>query len=248
MCEGHCGPTGFGSPLRTGPQPRAWPEPGLRWGARSQGTCPTQGGPRGVAGSGPASADLPLPPTLHTHTHARAHTQSLRAAQMRMSTKTFQSTSGGVKPYSACLRPARRYPQVSRNPASQRRGPARAPALGTRLGTDCGPVPRTGPVPPRAAHLPTSPCRLAFPPLPHVAPRAVQAACEHVSSGPARQQPPAPAMRPGGSQGGCFQTPSERLATQHCPQHACTHVPAHTATSGWFGVTDGGQERVRWEL
>ena len=129
-----------------------------------------------------------------------------------------------MKPHSACLGPAQRYPEVSRNPASQRRGPARAPASGTRLGTDCEPVPRTGPVPPRAAHLPTSPCRLASPPLPHAAPRAAQAACEHVSSGPARQRPPAPAMRPGGSQGGCFQTPAERLATQHCPQHARVHT------------------------
>jgi len=197
----------------------------------------------------PLTSHFP-PHYTHTHTHTHTHTQSLCAAQMQMSTETIQSTSRGVKPHSACLGPAQRYPEVSRNPASQRRGPARAPASGTRLGTDCEPIPCTGPVPPRAAHLPTSPCRLASPPLPHAAPRAAQAACEHVSSGPARQRPPAPAMRPGGSQGGCFQTPAERLATQHCPQHARVHphVPAHTATSGWFGVTDGGQERVHQEL
>lgn len=106
--------------------------------------------------------------------------------------------------------------------------------------------------PPGQSALPPAPGGLASPSLPHAAPRAAQAACERLGSGPARQRPPAPAIWPAVSREGCFQTPSERLATQHCPQHAGTHARAHahtrtfshTATSGWFGVTDGSQERV----
>ena len=76
----------------------------------------------------PLTSHFP-PHYTHTHTHTHTHTQSLCAAQMQMSTETIQSTSRGVKPHSACLGPAQRYPEVSRNPASQRRGPARAPGL-----------------------------------------------------------------------------------------------------------------------